>query len=283
MAENLIPTRLYKYQAPSPTAIDNIRKRCLWFSKPKHFNDPFDCEINYRITDITDSVLQAALDELEKERLEAKAFQERFIREGNTDWKKMMELTRKLPTHVTNAEKNSDERNAALKLKAISATLRMLGESLGVSCFSEEKDSILMWSHYADKHQGFCLEFDTRFSPFRDPHKLNAVKYPEANLYPPISIMSYADSDTWPSFDYLLTIKSIHWKYEKEWRIIWQGLGDKVFSFEESALTGIYFGCRIDENTRKTIMNLLKGTSTRCYETYKSEKDFKLIFREISF
>ena len=31
----------------------------------------------------------------------------------------------------------------------------------GVCCFSEKKDDILMWSHYADGHKGFCLEFIT--------------------------------------------------------------------------------------------------------------------------
>ncbi len=32
--------------------------------------------------------------------------------------------------------------------------------SLGVICFSERSDSLLMWSHYADNHNGICIEFD---------------------------------------------------------------------------------------------------------------------------
>lgn len=33
-------------------------------------------------------------------------------------------------------------------------------DSMGVVCLSEHGDDILMWSHYSDGHQGFCLEFD---------------------------------------------------------------------------------------------------------------------------
>ena len=31
----------------------------------------------------------------------------------------------------------------------------------GVSCFSAIHDNLLMWGHYAQGHQGFCLEYST--------------------------------------------------------------------------------------------------------------------------
>jgi len=30
-------------------------------------------------------------------------------------------------------------------------------EKKGICCFSEDKYNVLMWSHYSDKHRGFCL------------------------------------------------------------------------------------------------------------------------------
>ena len=33
-------------------------------------------------------------------------------------------------------------------------------DKMGILCFSEHCDDILMWSHYSDGHKGFCLEFD---------------------------------------------------------------------------------------------------------------------------
>jgi len=31
-----------------------------------------------------------------------------------------------------------------------------------VCCFSKRYNSLLMWSHYSNKHQGYCLKFNTR-------------------------------------------------------------------------------------------------------------------------
>jgi hypothetical protein len=38
-----MPPRLFKYQRASPQAIKNLSDRSLWFSRPRGFNDPFDC------------------------------------------------------------------------------------------------------------------------------------------------------------------------------------------------------------------------------------------------
>ncbi|WP_418537050.1 DUF2971 domain-containing protein, partial [Odoribacter laneus] len=35
-----------------------------------------------------------------------------------------------------------------------------------VSCFSESNDNFLMWSHYASKHSGVCLEFTVKDNTF---------------------------------------------------------------------------------------------------------------------
>ena len=36
----------------------------------------------------------------------------------------------------------------------------------GITCLSEVKDDLLMWSHYGGKYKGFCLEFDSKYAPF---------------------------------------------------------------------------------------------------------------------
>jgi len=33
-------------------------------------------------------------------------------------------------------------------------------ESIYISCFSESSQLLLMWSHYANSHKGFCIEYD---------------------------------------------------------------------------------------------------------------------------
>jgi len=53
-----------------------------------------------------------------------------------------------------------------------------------VTCFSEKKDNFLMWSHYASKHMGICLEFtlnESSFFPFiiSQKRELNYLKNDE--------------------------------------------------------------------------------------------------------
>lgn len=35
---------------------------------------------------------------------------------------------------------------------------QIINNNFAITCFSETPDNILMWSHYADKHSGFCVE-----------------------------------------------------------------------------------------------------------------------------
>ncbi|HMO16377.1 MAG TPA: DUF2971 domain-containing protein [Pirellulaceae bacterium] len=43
----------------------------------------------------------------------------------------------------------------------IDATIAVFLNNSYVACFAEKADNFLMWSHYADRHQGICLEFET--------------------------------------------------------------------------------------------------------------------------
>ena len=35
-------------------------------------------------------------------------------------------------------------------------------ETLRISCFSSRLDSIVMWSHYASNHTGYCVEYNLK-------------------------------------------------------------------------------------------------------------------------
>lgn len=38
-------TKLYMYKPPNDYTLDILREERLWAAKPKHFNDPFDCDL----------------------------------------------------------------------------------------------------------------------------------------------------------------------------------------------------------------------------------------------
>ena len=119
---------------------------------------------------------------------------------------------------------------------------KLISEYFKITCLSECLESPLMWAHYTDKHQGFCLEYDFTHSN----HLYIQRKYPDyffnRLLFFPVDYSqkrpqltkAFLDSKTLfefmktkklsPNFTsnllYSLLIKSEDWKYEKEWRIV---------------------------------------------------------------
>ena len=122
---------------------------------------------------------------------------------------------------------------------------------LGVVCLSEVDDSLLMWSHYADSHHGFCIEFE------RDEH--NDLGNSEQCLpvvyqkeFPAFTLDEIEDKKATAR---ILTTKSEEWAYEKEWRMITK----KDISMIQlpGKITGVIFGSRMEPNERHRIGALL--------------------------
>ena len=102
--------------------------------------------------------------------------------------------------------------------------------------FSEKKDSLLMWAHYAKNYSGMCVEYD--FSKLTEEilYHLFPVYYSKRRftkqslnyIMDDLRILkreqeenSYYDEKDWlKDIMYLFLVKPECWAYEKEWRII---------------------------------------------------------------
>ncbi len=78
----------------------------------------------------------------------------------------------------------------------------------------------------------------------------------------------------------LLTHKYKDWVYEDEVRLILE-LNDpsnkgKLFPIEEGKIKEIYFGCRMQNNNKETIMKIMKGKDVSFYSMKKSTNSFSL-------
>jgi hypothetical protein len=154
----------------------------------------------------------------------------------------------------------------------------------------------LLWSHYADNHQGFCLIFDLHSQcPFIP---LSNVIYSD---YRP-TFEDYGNTpiakiirETKVITDTLLT-KGKDWEYENEARIIIDLFknhpdisyrNSNFFYNFGSALQGVIFGCRTSKSNRALMIRLLSGyikkhNSSAFYTTLKkSNSRYKLEFENI--
>lgn len=110
-------------------------------------------------------------------------------------------------------------------------------EKFNIISFSEENSSLLMWSHYANEHKGFCIEYSTNefksfFFPVMYSNKIPNALENECTV--PLSMIT----------------KSKDWQYELEWRIVnqYDGFISDGHQYPAPMPKAIYLGCRIDEN-----------------------------------
>jgi hypothetical protein len=90
--------------------------------------------------------------------------------------------------------------------------LWIIDKLVGVTSFSEVRDSIQMWSLYAVSHTGFVLGFDGLHQSFaNDRYGLWPVKYDDER---PV----LGPHDVW-DLNFLLQ-KAARWSFESEWRFV---------------------------------------------------------------
>lgn len=88
-----------------------------------------------------------------------------------------------------------------------------INKTAGALCFSKNWYNPVLWSHYADKHQGIALGFDI------PDNWAEEIKYRRTRLK--AEELEHSLSSPNNSFGlHLLTTKFSHWRYEKEVRML---------------------------------------------------------------
>lgn len=142
-----------------------------------------------------------------------------------------------------------------------------------IRSFSEDKGrnkaykNILMWSHYADNHRGFCVKYSFAES-FVNNEDMALFFRPV--IYKNSSEKVNIDIDSFDS-DLAYCTKNHSWKYENEIRLI--GYLPNTNSFYSPIPMGgfckieaIYFGVRASKQNIETIKQILKDENVRYYK-----------------
>lgn len=149
----------------------------------------------------------------------------------------------------------------------------------GVSCFSEVNDDLLMWSHYGGRYRGFCLEFDTSYTPFE---KITKVEY--SSSLPEIDLMPMLLCDDFEQVTTLFSCKAAAWDYEREWRAVHQNAGT-LYTYSAQSLTGVFFGPEISDSALEIICLILQGQNpdVRFWRGRRSPHEFKVEFEPFQY
>ena len=245
---------LYKYVTAERvlTCLPEVGDGTLRATQPSALNDPFECSVR-------------------------RIFVEQDEREGNREFAKTLTSINESSPVTENDVSEAREKHGSLYLRELLAT--QLSTRFGIVSFFKDHRHPLMWSHYTTDGSGFVIGYDAqqiRKLSSRD-ECLRPVNY-EGKL---ILIMGYvvlASPET--NMDGLLSIKSDHWSYEEEWRLIVElnetvGTGHQdrhgqpinLIRVPNSAVVSVYYTERTPTETVDLVRKRLANTNNRYHAT----------------
>ena len=247
---------LFKYCRLNARAEQLVSSSELWFSAPAKLNDPFECRpwLEFAHTD------QQLVDGLARQ-----------LRRQNPKMTPHTATANAVGIFLEGRHRNPEMWNALRD-----DLITRLTNEIGVYCLSEHNDSILMWSHYAEDHTGFCLGFEaTPYTEFFGP----AQKVLYSDELP--HIQSF-DMSPERQVDKIFLTKFSGWSYEDEWRIINHDTGPGLYSYPPELLKSITFGIRTSNEHRSKIRNwaATRSHQVQFLECVQGDRQFKIQVRE---
>jgi hypothetical protein len=242
-----LPQRLYKYRSFNNIALRALTQPKVYYSDPRHFNDPLDCKPTIKVD----------VDLPSLERLCCK-----LLQDAGADKKEAANVIH--DQHYASTRYGDYETNPCVEkyLKNLlgDEIRRLLYAEMGkkgVLSLSETWKSTLMWSHYADQHRGICIEYDTTQTShpnmaavdYRSPRSIQTSELIEWKIQSSPKAKRHVH-------DTYFFAKSRQWQYEKEWRDIGERCGE---TDEGLPMTAIYFGLECDPAVITTIVKLFSG------------------------
>ncbi|MDH5414291.1 MAG: DUF2971 domain-containing protein [Flavobacteriaceae bacterium] len=230
---------LYKYYS-----FHNLKRALegkVRFSQPGAFNDPFELLPVINMEGIAD-------------------------KQGNTQLQLSFDIKgkRRPVDPVEFKEEKSNYEHDLISRQIVDS----LNHQIGIFCLSKNRESLLMWAHYADNYAGGIIEFDEEHSFFDGRIDVDYRKY-----RPSRSIEFYIKSKE-PIPISELSVKSLEWKYEEESRVVkilsecdikkgkTDSLGYPIYTSDIpfEAIKKIIVGERMPKEYQKRLFKMIKKT-----------------------
>ena len=143
--------------------------------------------------------------------------------------------------------------------KLLDAMTRQMTEKLNalflIGCLATDPKNRLMWSHYADSHRGFCIEYD--FNSLKDEVLPFPIIYSESRPLIPwkaaIDHTSESNEQAIKDLTLGLLTKDQAWKYENEWRVLLPAANPPDLKVP---ITAIYLGAHISSENKAIILEI---------------------------
>jgi hypothetical protein len=290
-----LPGTICKYRKDCEYSRGNLKDDTVWLCSPADYNDPFDCQTKVIVSSVESALARALVRGFFTKMLNLSMLDappprlERRIGESIDSYalRVAAQYKQKLPASARGGVNLLGGRLAkslpdfAEEAKQKSGMFRDLTKSCS---FAGRNDSILMWSHYADNHQGFCVEYDIHKIP--ESHQFRRTLFPiiySKRLYDSTELVvdwiEKPRSDWNPYFPLLPFVhKAEDWSYEKEWRLLFvtpEPVSNHALSAPIPAR--IFLGARMKETAKKEIVELIGDKPIEIHQMRLADDSFVLI------
>jgi hypothetical protein len=230
----------------------------IWLSRRKELNDPFECRPGFNFEGTKEQWIE---------------FYSRMIKKNNPLLPPYEVTAEAVAIYLEGRHKDPQALEAIRK-----ELIKTLEREIGLYCLSEINNSILMWSHYADNHKGYCLKFEaTGHSPvFGEAQKV--INYKDD--YPIIEFFNTSNDE---QVNLTFLTKYIEWEYEQEWRIIDHENGSGWHTYPRELLKGVIFGVRMPEGDKGTIREWVgrRDHTVQLYQAVQHNQKYSIEVKEI--
>ena len=257
---------LYKYVTASRalTCIPEVGDGTLRATQPAALNDPFECAV---------AVAYVIPDASEENRVLAEALTQ--INES---------------TPVTEERvRNARQRYGSLFTRQLFA--EQVSTKFGIVSFATDPQHPLMWAHYTTDGSGFAIGYDkSAIAKLAGANgELLPVRYLDGPVRIPQPVVLAWPSSNLPQF---LSLKSEHWRYENEWRLIVEmnetiGTGEtdrhgqpvNLVRVPNEAVVRVYYTERTPPESLETMRDRLANDNNR----YQTDSPRKLVMSSTSY
>lgn len=238
-----LPSKLYKLRGCTDFSFENLANATIHLSPASEFNDPYDTA---------------------------------FCADPGF-------LSRNSFVFGAPDNNNADDRlqQGSAPPNSLSVLVDELRDSYKICSFTERLDSILMWSHYADNHRGFAMEYD-----FTTCHRND---YPSLCLWP----VAYTDcllditevlaaamndkDDVNHAFTMAASLcKARDWTYEQEWRIVYPDDRTRRCMALPAPLKAVHLGARISADNASRIRDICAASGIAVHTMALSRQEYRM-------
>lgn len=132
--------------------------------------------------------------------------------------------------------------------------------SFFIGCLAEDYKNRLMWSHYADSHKGFCIEYDySNYKCRKDIIPFPVCYSEDLVMVPWMYVINQNEENMHKAKEEImrsLITKDAIWSYENEWRILI--LQSEEQNLKMPPISCIYIGAMCEDKNKRKLIEIAK-------------------------